>query len=855
MQIIAFNNNFKWLSKASQSLLLLTILLCTGLNFAEDQEESVETNDEVIEEVVVVGHRASLKSAQNIKENSVLILDAITAEDIGALPDRSVTETLQRVPGVAIDRFAAGTDPDHFSVEGSGVVVRGLSYVRSELNGRDTFTANNGRGLSFADITPELLAGVDVFKTPSAGRIEGGIAGTVNLRTRKPFDSQSNLFAVSIDNNYSDFVQKNTPSASALGSYRWESSLGEFGILGSIAYSELKSRADKFQLSNFSERSLYSSGNVIDTGNGETLIDTVIFPRGAVIGSQNFDRERRGLSAAMQWRSPQDNFEASLEFLRSDAREAWTEHVVEIATDNVANNGDSRAVPGTTLTFTESGFFDSGTLTGPTGYRDDQYFGSDLRVPVNALQSNNIRRDVKQQFITEDFSANLVWYAWDDFAVKFDYQHVDSTVDNLDASLWISTYQDARFNLNGSEIPEVAFVAPQICTDEVAAGTISGLCPEYLPAVNASYSDPFNSFYRAAMDHIEQSEGQSDAFSIDADWQLDREGLNNLRFGYRHAKRDQIARFSVYNFGILSEQWANGGPVWLDDTVAGVVPGNFDQITFDNFLSGQADSPLDNQGRLFYGSNIADNYNAYIDYATAITEEWGDVGINWRPLAERDGVVNGTPFLPSEINPVKERNNALYFSASFEKEMRNGWNLTGNTGIRYTQTDREASGAQVFSDINFLSEEACNLQTDPSSFCALPSTVRDDARNFANGASNEFVARLDYDYWLPTLNLKLDVGEGLLFRAAYFKGVSAPEFGLTRAFYNVPLAVNPEDIEAGDGRPVARFSAGNPYLLPVEADNFDVTAEWYFSEVGQLSLALFYKELKNIVTNDTRREI
>ncbi|KAK0330429.1 hypothetical protein LTR94_032899, partial [Friedmanniomyces endolithicus] len=123
------------------------------------QEQTDETQASEVEEVVVTGIRSSLRSSQAIKQNSDVFVDSITSEDIGALPDRSVTEALQRVPGVAIDRFAAGVDPDHFSVEGSGVVVRGLTFVRSELNGRDTFTANNGRSLSFADVPAELMGG------------------------------------------------------------------------------------------------------------------------------------------------------------------------------------------------------------------------------------------------------------------------------------------------------------------------------------------------------------------------------------------------------------------------------------------------------------------------------------------------------------------------------------------------------------------------------------------------------------------------------------------------------------------------------------------------------------------------
>ena len=192
-----------------------------------------------------------------------------------------------------------------------------------------TTRSDNGRGLSFADVPPELLIGVDVFKSPSADRVEGGIAGTVNLRTRKPFDSNDPLFAFSLEGHYGDFIEESSPTGSALGSWRWETDAGEFGVLGSVVYSQVKSRADRFQVSNFADRVLYSSGDVIDTGSGETPVQDVIFPRGAVMGSQEFDKERLGYSAAFQWRSPEDRFEATFQFLRSDSREAWSEVVRE----------------------------------------------------------------------------------------------------------------------------------------------------------------------------------------------------------------------------------------------------------------------------------------------------------------------------------------------------------------------------------------------------------------------------------------------------------------------------------------------------------------------------------------------
>ena len=124
---------------------------------AEEPDDATE-----VEEVVITGLRASLQSAQDIKRNSEVIVDSITAVDIGALPDRSVSEALQRISGVTLQRTNEARDPARLAAEGGGVFIRGLSWVRSETNGRDIFSARNGRGLSVEDISADLLAGVAV---------------------------------------------------------------------------------------------------------------------------------------------------------------------------------------------------------------------------------------------------------------------------------------------------------------------------------------------------------------------------------------------------------------------------------------------------------------------------------------------------------------------------------------------------------------------------------------------------------------------------------------------------------------------------------------------------------------------
>ncbi|WP_239692419.1 TonB-dependent receptor plug domain-containing protein, partial [Microbulbifer mangrovi] len=122
------------------------------------QEETEDTDSDTaqaIEEVVVSGVRYNLQNAQDIKRDADTFVDSISSEDMGSLPDRSVLEAMQRMPGVSIERFAGADDPDHFGVEGSGAIIRGMTATRSEFNGRDSFTANSGRGLSFQDVPPE----------------------------------------------------------------------------------------------------------------------------------------------------------------------------------------------------------------------------------------------------------------------------------------------------------------------------------------------------------------------------------------------------------------------------------------------------------------------------------------------------------------------------------------------------------------------------------------------------------------------------------------------------------------------------------------------------------------------------
>ena len=128
-------------------------------------QEASGNADANIDTVVVTGFRQSLRNAQNIKREAEQVVDSVVAEDIGKLPDNNLAEALQRIPGVQITRNRG---------EGSGIAVRGLTQVKTLLNGREIYS-DTGRDLSLENVPAEILGGVDVYKNPSAYLIEGGL--------------------------------------------------------------------------------------------------------------------------------------------------------------------------------------------------------------------------------------------------------------------------------------------------------------------------------------------------------------------------------------------------------------------------------------------------------------------------------------------------------------------------------------------------------------------------------------------------------------------------------------------------------------------------------------------------------
>ncbi|RYY76846.1 MAG: TonB-dependent receptor [Gammaproteobacteria bacterium] len=362
--------------KFKKSLLAVYIMAFAVPAIAQDVAE--ESKEDDITEIIITETRVNLENAQTIKRTADTFVDAISAEDMGSLPDRSVLEAMQRIPGISIERFAAANDPDHFGVEGSGAVIRGMSATRSEFNGRDSFTANSGRGLSFQDVPPELMSGVEVFKNQTADMVEGGIGGTVNLKTRKPFDKNERVMGFNVDYSYGDMAKEWTPTFSGLFSDVLETdSAGRFGFLVNVANSELKGVSHGIQsdayveykddYTNFTKTlqspdSLSAHAGPSDIPGAERFAgQTVWMPNGSNLTMKNDDRSRKGYATSLQWESPDETFLATFQFMRSDARLTWKENALKYQ----SGYGSRQSLPldGTEFTFDDRGLFQAGTIT------------------------------------------------------------------------------------------------------------------------------------------------------------------------------------------------------------------------------------------------------------------------------------------------------------------------------------------------------------------------------------------------------------------------------------------------------------------------------------------------------------
>jgi iron complex outermembrane receptor protein len=803
-----------------KSLLTLSIMAIGSPVLAQ-----TNIDEAPLDEVVVIGMKSSLNSAQEIKRNADTVKDVITASDIGALPDKSVTEALQRVAGVTVERFAASDDPNHFADEGSGVLIRGLDRVRSEINGRDSFSASATGGLNFEDIPPELLASVEVVKNQTADLIAGGIAGTVNLITRKPFDAADRIVMLSAKTSYGDFREAYSPSYTGLFSDRWETAAGEFGALISVTQTEFKSRGDGIGVANYYSRG--TAEGLDGPAINDQLADTVVYMPGQFsLRTANNDRERLGLAGSLQWQNANENVIATLEYIKSDASLTWRERVVGTQEQGFVApiHNHANIVSGTPATFDSDGFFTSGTYTGAA---------------MHTLLSSRFNNT---NDIIEDTSFKLELFPTDSLKIDIDYQHIETSqrVKNYSVNGQArAAVSNALVDLRGS-LPKITYITPNFTAPTVGI-------------------DAADIFIYSGLDQDVDSDGTEDALKLDLEYSLDGNWFKGVKAGVFYSDKELIIRDTEYsNWGALNRAWVGAD---VPPSAPINVPDEWERVDFNDFYKSKG-LVGGNTNFFFPRMSNAEHFVEFTrrgcgDFLVAEFGGGSGTGSQKNPncysaqidLSDR---IPGTPFAPHHVTSTNEARTEAYIRFDFANDEL-AKPVRGNLGLRYV-----------------------NYQLESTGFTLLPAPVPGPAgvifaQQYPNiaalttseGGQIQTVKGTDYSTVLPSFNLAVNLSDDVIARVGVSKGLFFPNLNQTRNskvtsinVTNIGLDPNkPIDENPGSPtyNPVANVEdvqlngiARNPFLKPEESLNFDLSAEWYFATAGSLTGSIFKKEIDNL---------
>ncbi|TCP30671.1 TonB-dependent receptor [Sphingomonas sp. BK235] len=737
-------------------------------------------------DIVVTGLRQSLASAQAIKRNSEQIVDSITATDIGRLPDTTVAEALQRISGIQITRNRG---------EGSAIAIRGLTQVRTELNGRDIFSANGGRGLSFEEIGPDLLAGVDVYKNPSAELIEGSLGGTVNLRTRMPFDAPGRVVSLTGSATRYDFADSNKFGASGLYSDRWSTGIGEIGILANASWQQTAFREDKVQIEPYH----YHGPDPIEGATVEnTLVpgfetQNVLVPHGGGFNNAVGDRKRFSAAAALQWK-PTSNLEFYAQYLT--ARYRYHDYGLSF----FAAGTPMTPTPGATFTV-EDGVATSGSLSNPSS--------------SNVVYQNN------RNTATSDYAAGLKWSVTDRLHASFDYQHIHSTADNRSVNLTMNVVNPSTslpgLGSNFNVLFDTRGDVPSMLIDQ----------PGYL-------TNPANFEFTAIQPFQEKNRADADAVRADLDWDFDETGfLRKLSVGGRYSVKEAVNRNSSTwsTIGSTCANWSSPAGCYQ--------PSAFPQFTELNPLQG---SLL--RGRaadLYFGpvlqwrlSSAANPEQGFADVKAISGQTIGFTSF------DDASAFNGT---------VNEKDISAYFRAAFGTRLL-GMDLDGNAGLRYVRTEQTGIGSR---GLTYRDPNTGPVTNPDGSVTAPPSVV--EREPFTGGRNyTKWLPSVNLRLHISEkLQARFAFSKNL-YRPNFSQ--LNPSFNLSPIYNgsaNTPQTVDPNLPYDPQTNPYAGTGnvSGNPDLRPQQVTSFDGALEWYFAPTGYVFATVFKKNLVDLLDNRT----
>ena len=884
--------------------LVIGISSALGTVSAADQAETAQTDapasaasDEgqdlgIIE---VTGYRLSLRNAIELKKNSDVMMDAINAEDIADFPDANLAESLQRLPGIALDRDNG---------EGRGITVRGLGsdFTRVRLNGLETLSTaaaadsgtspNRGRGFDFNVFASDLFSSLEVRKTASANTDEGSLGATVDLVTGKPLDYKERKIALSIQDAYYENGGTHNPRAALLLADQWFDN--RLGVSLSGAYSERDSEVDRYKRqagqSDYTYRGSTFAGTFpAGTGRagfaappgttfpGTTATNGILNPAAIAaqtgsdpaayaalypgapystpgrfndslvripalmnIEQQDLTQERLGVTGAVQWK-PTDTTNIGLDMVYSKFDQKSDVNQIQ----SVGLNRNNTNVN-----------FNSGTLPSVTNRRAAyatcaSQTALPFRDAIDCGGSEAVAGGVFAGLNTTSFSTNP---------------------NNLDTYDYYNNPMSPGFGTS----PDGMFYRGAL----IGRPGVDVLAAHVSPAGNADYLELRNVDWRSATDSsyfttqfqqasLTWQQEIGDSLTLDALYGRSRSTNDNQGLLVEFNRMDSPETF-IYDerahgsmpsisYGFDLANASNWSLVKGFSTLR-----HFQRETDNNYEGGHLNFELkvSDEVRFEFGATKRE-YKFKTNQAQRLSQEaqnptLAELGLTSADLGRVYDFGDGldlpagapTSFFAPDIDAFRQ---AIGFDCNCLNEYGD-WRLgrLANPGNQFEVEEFDTSYfVQLNFDFDILGHRTFGnagirkADTRVASAGLTPSP--------AGTGPRPLEARHHYTDDLPSFNVAYELTEDMLVRAGWAKVMARPQLA------NLAPTISGLTTPTIGSTTVPSVTLGNPELSPFRAKNLDLSFEWYFAEGGLVSVALFRKEVSNfpqtVSTSATLAEI
>jgi iron complex outermembrane receptor protein len=764
--------------------------------------------DEGLETIVVRGVRGAQEAAIDIKRNSSEILDSIVMEDIGKLPDVTITDALQRVPGIQISRDAG---------EGSFVSIRGAPQVMATMNGERFITAENilDSTVSFEDIPASLITGVNVYKSQSANLVDGGLGGLMDLQSVRALKLPNDGLTLNLSGQagFGSIADGTDKKAEGLLGYKFSDRLA---MSLSASYSDSTS-ASSFQSAELDLVDEFSgwinpgnqpSGNL--NGDGDAT-DEFLIPMGwnTFVNSRQFDRERMGLAYNLDFEIS-DTMEIVADVFYNDmdegqhgqqlfvngnfgGRQVFRPYTVGTGQPSVLDSFDTDGLASRANFVTAFTGFTNGLRGGvQSTFRDTQALNTNLefRFGKGERSSGTLR------WVHADAERNSKALT---IAQQSDTQCFPTTQAQADADLCTE--------INSGAIPTT--LTYQI-SNSLGSDQMNFVIGEQLRALASAPSA-----WRVHSSWLERNatEAKMDVLRFDGKFDV-RDGFSfdyGVRYSEREMNEERADYFSPSGLnGLLAKYQEVGYGINQTSNTAGFDYDPLPRYTLSSpELAGFVRTVTD-----FGVDGLVTGFPMVNTHALE------------RPEALRDALYGAGQYIaaPDRTYGVEEAQTSFFFKTNFSTEVTDAVRMHGNVGIRVVNTN-----IRVFQNLTD------GTQLDPRILAGS------DPNHTAYTDLGDVYTSTDRSRALPSFNLNFDFGDAWRLKTAYYETQALqPLQNLGRGpitFYNG------EQIGETFQRVSSIQRLGNPRLEPWLSRSLSTSVEWYPREHTLVSAGVFYTDV------------